>query len=73
MLLFIHFCFNYPVFCKLQNSDQRKQIYLHVGKVSQWSEHSSLDVCNFNALQAAVNNILSVKDYRKSKSIETQW
>lgn len=45
-----------------------------MGKVSQGSEHSSLDVCNFNALQAAVKNILSVKGHRNSVVKEqTLW
>lgn len=48
-------------------------IYLHVGKVSQWYEHSSLDICNFNALQAAVNNIFSIKRNRDSVAERQIW
>lgn len=64
------FVFNYPVFynCKIQAKERKltKIIYLHVGKVSQGSEHSPLDVCDFNAFQAAVKIFFSVKGHRNS-------
>lgn len=64
MPLFRHFCFYLSSVLQVVKFRPKKVNwinYLHVGEVSKGSEHSSLDVCNINALQAAVNNILLIK------------